>query len=51
MVGETDNTVKDATGLDLGVEEKTKPITDVRDDTLKGLGGGTGLGLGNVKLP
>ena len=34
-----------ATGIDLGLPDKTKPITDILDNTVGGVTGGRGLGL------
>jgi hypothetical protein len=40
LVGEVDRAVGGATGLDLGLGEKTKPITDSVDKAVEGLTGG-----------
>lgn len=51
LVNEIDETVTGVTGLDLDLGGKTKPITDILDNTVNALTGGRGLGLGNLNLP
>jgi len=49
-VDQVDDTVTDATGIDLGLGDKTKGVTDIVDGAVGGLTGGRGLGLENVDL-
>ena len=51
LVGEVDETVRGATGVDLGLGQLAKPATDILDKTVQGLNGGRPLGLGEVDLP
>lgn len=51
LVGEVDETVTAATGIDLRLDQVTKPATGLLDKTVQGLNGGRPLGLGAVELP
>ncbi len=50
-VNEVNDTVKGATGIDLGLGDTTKGLTDVIDGTIKDITGGRGLGVGKTNLP
>lgn len=51
IVGEVDDTIKGATGIDPGLGRATAPITKPVDDVVAGATAGQGLGLDDVQLP
>jgi hypothetical protein len=51
VVDEVDETVEDVTGIDAGLGDATKGITDILDGAVGGLTGGEGLGLDQVEIP
>lgn len=51
VIGEVDEAIQGATGIDPGLGDATGPITKPVDDAIGAVTGGQGLGLSQVELP